>query len=57
MAAGRELESHGVPGRVQISEEVYQRVRSWCPCEARGMVDVKGKGLMPLYLVTGPART
>ena len=48
------LESHGVPGRVQVSEEVFRRIRSWCPCEARGVVDVKGKGPMPLYLVNSP---
>jgi class 3 adenylate cyclase len=45
------LESHGLNGRIQISEEVYQRIRGWCPCEPRGVVDVKGKGPMDLYLV------
>ena len=48
------LESHGVPGRVQVSEEVFRRIQGWCPCEARGVVDVKGKGPMPLYLVSLP---
>lgn len=46
------LESHGLNGRIQISEEVYQRIHSWCPCEPRGVVDVKGKGPMSLYLIT-----
>ena len=45
------VESHGVPGRVQVSEPVYTRIRDWCPCEPRGLVDVKGKGPTPLYLL------
>jgi adenylate cyclase len=45
------LESHGLNGRIQISKEVYQRIRGWCPCEPRGVVDVKGKGPMDLYLI------
>ena len=48
------LESHGVPGRVQVSEEVHQRVHGWCRCEPRGMVDLKGKGLTNVFLAVGP---
>ncbi|MCE5328642.1 MAG: response regulator [Planctomycetaceae bacterium] len=47
------LESHGVAGRVQISEEVYQRVKSWCRCEPRGAIETKGKGTMNPYLIIG----
>jgi len=47
------LESHGVPGRIQISEEVFQRIQGWCRCEPRGIVEVKGKGPMKLYLLAG----
>jgi len=50
------LESHGVAGRIQLSEEVFQRIRGWCPCEPRGVVEVKGKGPMNLYLVQEPGR-
>ncbi len=45
------LESHGVPGRIQVSEAVQQRIQGWCTCEARGIVEVKGKGPMNLFLV------
>ena len=49
------LESHGIPGRIQVSEEVYQRISGRYPCEARGIVDVKGKGPMNLYLLAAGA--
>lgn len=45
------LESHGVPGRIQVSEEVFSRIQSWCPCEPRGLVDLKGKGPTNVYLI------
>lgn len=47
------LESHGVPGRIQVSEEVFRRIQGWCRCEPRAGVDVKGKGPMNLYLING----
>ncbi|MCC6353845.1 MAG: response regulator [Verrucomicrobiae bacterium] len=47
------LESHGVPGRIQVSEEVFRRIQGWCRCEPRGAVEVKGKGPMHLYLIEG----
>jgi len=45
------LESHGVIGRIQITEAVYERIKAWCPCEPRGTVEVKGKGPLNLHLV------
>ena len=48
------LESHGVPGRIQITDAVFERIRSWCRCEPRGSIDVKGKGPLNLYLIVGP---
>ena len=47
------LESHGVPGRVQVSETVYERLRSRFDFEPRGVVDLKGKGPMKTYLLIG----
>jgi adenylate cyclase len=47
------LESHGVPGRVQVSEEVFRRIEPWCRCEPRGLVELKGKGPTNCYLVVG----
>ncbi|HNQ90910.1 MAG TPA: adenylate/guanylate cyclase domain-containing protein [Verrucomicrobiota bacterium] len=48
------LESHGLPGRIQVTESLFHRIQAWCPCEPRGVIDVKGKGPLRLYLVVGP---
>ncbi|HOB98838.1 MAG TPA: adenylate/guanylate cyclase domain-containing protein [Verrucomicrobiota bacterium] len=48
------LESHGVAGRIQITDAVFNRIRHWCRCEPRGAIEVKGKGPLNLYLIVGP---
>ena len=45
------IESHGLPGRVQVSEEVYERIRDSFVCTPRGPVELKGKGAVPVFLV------
>jgi class 3 adenylate cyclase len=45
------MESHGVEGRVQISEATWRLVRDEIPVEERGTIEVKGKGLMRTFLV------
>ena len=47
------MESHGVPGRVQISGATYCRVRDDFQCEPRGLIEVKGKGAVETWLVVG----
>jgi guanylate cyclase len=47
------MESHGVPGRVQISGATYRRVRDDFECEPRGLIEVKGKGPVEAWLVVG----
>ncbi len=47
------LESSGVPGRVNLSESTYQRVRDFFECEHRGQVAAKGKGEIGMFLVVG----
>ncbi|MFB5652332.1 adenylate/guanylate cyclase domain-containing protein [Leptospira wolffii] len=44
------LESHGVSGRIQISEATYDLLRDTSKIEIRRLVDVKGKGPMTTYL-------
>jgi len=51
------MESHGVPGRVQISGATYRRVRDEFECEPRGTIEVKGKGPIEAWLVVGATRT
>jgi class 3 adenylate cyclase len=47
------MESHGVPAGIQVTESTYRRLRGKYRFEERGEVDVKGKGLMPTWLLTG----
>ncbi|TGK32395.1 adenylate/guanylate cyclase domain-containing protein [Leptospira gomenensis] len=44
------LESHGLPGRIQISESTYDLLTDKSPLEISRSVDVKGKGVMKTYL-------
>jgi class 3 adenylate cyclase len=48
------MESHGVPGRVQVTERAFQRLRDRYRFEPRGAIEVKGKGIMSPYLLIGP---
>ena len=43
------MESTGLPGRIQASEALFQRLQSSFDFEERGLVDVKGKGLVRTY--------
>jgi adenylate cyclase len=45
------MESHGIPGRIQVSEATYQRLRADYEFEARGSIEVKGKGRQNVYLL------
>jgi class 3 adenylate cyclase len=47
------LETLSLPNRVQMSEATFRRVKNIFHCEARGQLDIKGKGLMPVYFL-GP---
>jgi class 3 adenylate cyclase len=47
------MESHGIPDRIQVTEPTYHRLRDRYRFEARGMVDVRGRGPMPTYLMLG----
>ena len=45
------MESHGQPSRVHVTEATRAALRDRFECEARGLVDVKGKGPMPTYFL------
>jgi class 3 adenylate cyclase len=47
------MESHGVPGRIQVGETAYRRLRDRYAFEPRGEIEVKGKGRQAAYLLTG----
>ncbi len=47
------MESHGLPGRIQVTAETYRLLQDDYVFEERGMIEVKGKGLMPVFLLCG----
>ncbi|HVO54166.1 MAG TPA: adenylate/guanylate cyclase domain-containing protein [Solirubrobacterales bacterium] len=47
------MESHGVPGAIQVTERAYQRLRGNYELSRRGTIEVKGKGPMTTYLLLG----
>lgn len=47
------MESHGEPGRIQITSATYELIRRDFACEPRGKVDVKGKGVMETWYLLG----
>jgi adenylate cyclase len=45
------MESLGVAGKVQVSQETYEAVKVRFAFESRGLIDVKGKGKMQTWLL------
>ena len=45
------MESHGLPGRIQVTENVYGELRDRYDFEPRGAIEVKGKGDMETYFL------
>jgi guanylate cyclase len=45
------MESHGVPGSIQVSGATYELLRYDYVCERRGIIDVKGMGDAETYLL------
>ncbi len=47
------MESHGEPGRIQVSRDTYDLLRDAFTFERRGEIAIKGKGLMETYYLIG----
>lgn len=47
------MESHGLPSAIQISEATFTHVKELFDCEARGEIEMKGKGRVRTWLVRG----
>jgi adenylate cyclase len=47
------MESHGVPGAIQVTERAYEQLRDSYYLRQRGAIEVKGKGPMTTYLLVG----
>lgn len=46
------MESHGLPGHIQVTETTYQVLRHQYLFKKRGQVEIKGRGQMATYLLT-----
>ncbi len=49
------LESHGVPGKVQVSDAMRERLRDKFDFEDRGVIELKGKGPIAVHFLKGRA--
>ncbi|GBF50913.1 adenylate/guanylate cyclase catalytic domain protein [Leptospira ryugenii] len=47
------MESHGQVGRIHVSKAVFERLRDKYAFESRGEIEVKGKGKMETWFLTG----
>jgi len=47
------MESQGFPNRIQCSQAVHDALLAGFTFESRGQVDIKGKGPMPTWFLTG----
>ena len=50
------LESHGLPGRIQVGENAHRLLRDRYVFEDRGEIEVKGRRRLRAYLLVGPSR-
>ncbi len=50
------MESHGVPGEINVTEAFYQRLGDRFVFESRGTIEVTGKGAMQAYFLRGERR-
>jgi adenylate cyclase len=51
------MESTDVEGKIQVPQDVYERLRDDFTFEERGDIDVKGKGVMHTWYLTGLRRS
>ena len=47
------MESHGIPGRIHVSQSTYELLKDSFLFEARGITSIKGKGEMSTYWLKG----
>ena len=47
------MESHGIPGKIQVSQFTYLYLKEGYIFEDRGSIEIKGKGKMQTYLLVG----
>ena len=45
------MQTHGIPGAIQVSEAVFRQIRDDYEFERRGDIEIKGQGQRPTYLL------
>ena len=48
------MESHGIPGTIQVTERAYAHLAQSFEFEERGAIEIKGKGALRTYFLIGP---
>jgi guanylate cyclase len=47
------MESSGLPGKIQIAKGAYHLLKDDFECELRGKIEIKGKGVLETWFLTG----
>ena len=47
------MESNGIPGKIQVTAVVYERLKDKFAFTMRGAIEIKGKGEMVVYFLGG----
>ena len=45
------MESHGLPGKIQMTRATYELIKEEFVCQPRGFVEIKGKGQMETWFL------
>ena len=48
------MQTHGTPGRIQVTRATYELLKDEFVLEPRGMIEVRGKGEMETWYLVGP---
>ena len=47
------MESHGLPGKIQMTRATYELIKEEFVCQPRALVEIKGKGQMETWFLKG----
>lgn len=47
------MESHGLPGHIQVTQEIYEKLQNNFEFVSRGSIEIKGKGALATYFLLG----
>lgn len=53
MKTAARMEAHGIAGEIQVTPETRALLKPNYHLEERGWIDIKGKGLIQVYLLKG----